>query len=80
VRLPRYLPSTQAYTNVTPYCTSYFVTNPNANAYSKLDLKNVLAWLDLRNRAAHGHYDGYTEGQVALLIQALRDFITRHPA
>lgn len=26
-------------------------------AYSKLDQKNVTAWLDLRNKAAHGHYD-----------------------
>ena len=30
-----------------------------ANVYSKLDLKNVTAWLDLRNKAAHGHYDQY---------------------
>lgn len=52
----------------------------NANAYSKLDLKNVLAWLDLRNRAAHGDYAGYTKEQVALLVQSIRDFITRHPA
>lgn len=50
-----------------------------ANVYTKLDLKNVTAWLDLRNKAAHGHYAEYTKEQVALLIQSIRDFITRNP-
>lgn len=49
-------------------------------AYSKLDQKNVTAWLGLRNDAAHGHYSAYTRDQVALLLQSIRDFITRHPA
>lgn len=48
--------------------------------YSKLDQKNVTAWLDLRNKAAHGKYTEYTKEQVALLIQSVRDFITRNPA
>ena len=26
------------------------------NSYTKLDQKSVTAWLDLRNRAAHGRY------------------------
>ncbi|MDX2042805.1 MAG: hypothetical protein SF097_16420 [Acidobacteriota bacterium] len=51
-----------------------------ANVYSKLDQKNVTAWLDLRNKAAHGKYSEYTKEQVALLIQSVRDFITRNPA
>jgi hypothetical protein len=51
-----------------------------AAVYSKLDQKNVTAWLDLRNKAAHGNYGEYTKDQVALLIQSVRDFITRHPA
>ncbi len=50
------------------------------NVYSKLDQKNVTAWLDLRNKAAHGKYTDYTKEQVALLIQSVRDFITRNPA
>lgn len=48
--------------------------------YTKLDQKSVTAWLDLRNNAAHGHYDQYSADQVALLIQGVRDFIARHPA
>ena len=51
-----------------------------ANAYSRLDQKNVTAWLDLRNKAAHGHYTEYQKEQVALMIDAIRDFITRCPA
>jgi len=49
-------------------------------AYSKLDQKNVTAWLDLRNKAAHGEYEKYNSDQVGLLISGIRDFITRNPA
>jgi len=51
-----------------------------ASVYSKLDQKNVTAWLDLRNKAAHGRYDDYESAQVNLLIASIRDFITRNPA
>ena len=51
-----------------------------SNVYSKLDLKNVTAWLDLRNNAAHGKYDEYTREQVAVMISGIRDFLTRNPA
>ncbi len=51
-----------------------------ANAYSKLDQKNVTAWLDLRNKAAHGNYSEYQKEQVALMIDGIRYFITRCPA
>lgn len=51
-----------------------------ASAYTKLDQKNVIAWLDLRNSAAHGHYSAYDSKQVSLIIAGIRDFITRHPA
>lgn len=48
--------------------------------YTNLDAKNVTAWLDLRNRAAHGRYDGYDKGQVTMFISNIRDFLTRIPA
>ena len=51
-----------------------------ASAYGKLDQKNVTAWLDLRNKAAHGKYGEYSPEQVALLNQSVRDFISRNPA
>jgi len=48
--------------------------------YSKLDLKSVTAWLDLRDKAAHGKYSEYNEIQVKQLIIGVRDFIVRNPA
>jgi hypothetical protein len=53
-----------------------------AGAYgaSKTDLKNVTAWLNTRNDAAHGEYAKYEAPQIGLLIASIRDFITRHPA
>jgi hypothetical protein len=51
-------------------------------AYSgkKGDQKNVTAWLNLRNDAAHGHHDKYQDAQVGLLIAGVRDFVNRNPA
>jgi len=51
-----------------------------AGAYAKLDQKNVTAWLDLRNKAAHGLYAEYQKEQVQLLVSGIRDFMTRVPA
>jgi hypothetical protein len=51
-----------------------------AMAYTVLDQKNVTAWLDLRNWAAHGHYDKYNAEQVALLISGVGEFMARIPA
>ena len=50
-----------------------------ANAYTKLDQKNITAWLGLRNDAAHGNYGAYTKEQVSLLVSSIRDFLTRCP-
>ena len=48
-----------------------------ADKYSKLDQKSVTAWLDLRNKAAHGRYSEYTKEQVDLLLASVREFISR---
>jgi hypothetical protein len=48
-----------------------------AGKYKVLDQKQVTAWLDLRNRAAHGKYSEYTRDQVALMLDGLRNFISR---
>ncbi len=50
------------------------------SVYSKLDQKSVTAWLDLRNKAAHGEYADYSLDQVGLLLQGVRDFMARIPA
>ena len=45
--------------------------------YNQLDQKQVTTWLDLRNKAAHGKYQGYTKEQVSLMLQSLSDFMVR---
>ena len=46
-------------------------------AYSQLDSKNVTAWLDLRNKAAHGQYNEYTHQQVSTMLLGVREFVAR---
>jgi len=46
--------------------------------YNKLDQKNVTAWLDLRNKAAHGKYTEYNIQQVEFMLQAVTEFMTRN--
>lgn len=50
------------------------------NIYNKLEQKTITAWLDLRNKAAHGKYSEYTKEQVDLMLLGVRDFIHRYPA
>lgn len=45
--------------------------------YSKLDQKNVTAWLDLRNKAAHGNYNQYNAEQVKTMCLAVGEFVAR---
>jgi hypothetical protein len=49
-------------------------------AYNKLQQKTITAWLDLRNKAAHGLYTEYGDTQVSALVRDVRDFMTRFPA
>lgn len=49
------------------------------NIYSKLDQKQITAWLDLRNKAAHGKYEEYSNDQVKQLISGIIEFMTRVP-
>lgn len=48
--------------------------------YGKQELHDVTAWLNLRNDAAHAHYDNYTSEQVQVMIDGVRSFILRYPA
>jgi len=48
-----------------------------ANAYGPTEDKQVIAWLGLRNSAAHGNYGEYTKGQIDLMYQGVLDFISR---
>ena len=48
--------------------------------YSKLDQKNITAWLDLRNKAAHGKYNEYNSKNVELMLMGIKEFINKNPA
>jgi len=48
-----------------------------AGKYDKLDQKQVTAWLDLRSKAAHGKYTEYTKEQVVLMLDGVRNFLSR---
>jgi hypothetical protein len=45
--------------------------------YTTLDQKQVTAWLDLRNKAAHGEYKEYNADQVKGMITGITEFIGR---
>jgi hypothetical protein len=49
----------------------------SAGVYNKLDQKSVTAWLDLRNKASHGHYSEYTADQVGNMLLGVQEFTAR---
>jgi len=48
-----------------------------ANVYGILEQKNITAWLDLRNKAAHGKYSEYVLSQVEIMHLGVLEFIGR---
>lgn len=46
--------------------------------YNLLDQQNVTAWLELRNKAAHGNYAEYNQLQVENMMQAVTEFMARN--
>jgi hypothetical protein len=51
-----------------------------ADVYDGLRQKQITAWMDLRNKAAHGDYQSYDEHQVRMFIDGVRDFMLKHSA
>ena len=51
-----------------------------ASLYNQLQHRQVQAWLDVRNSAAHGEYDDYDHKQVANMIQGMGELMVRYPA
>lgn len=51
-----------------------------AKIYGKTEQKAVAFWLDIRNNAAHGHYEKYTLEQVQNMHIGILQFMIRHPA
>lgn len=48
--------------------------------YNKTYQKQITAWLDLRNNAAHGKYDEYGNAEVKLMISGIMNFLLTYPA
>jgi hypothetical protein len=48
--------------------------------YSALEHKQVIAWLAIRNAAAHGAYNDYDEAAVGALIEGVGNFAVKYPA
>jgi len=48
--------------------------------YSKLLHKQIIVWADIRNNAAHGHYEKYTQSNVEDMDKWIRSFVTEHLA
>jgi hypothetical protein len=46
-----------------------------SNVYSSAYQKQVIAWLGVRNSAAHGKYSEYTKEEISLMLQGIRQFI-----
>lgn len=51
-----------------------------AAIYTSLEQKNILAQLDLRNRAAHGKYSTYSKENVEAMLSTVRLFISQFAA
>jgi len=43
--------------------------------YSSAYQKQITAWLDIRNSAAHGKYSEYSKEEIKLMLQGVRQFI-----
>ncbi|MGE9313297.1 hypothetical protein ACLOAU_16730 [Niabella sp. CJ426] len=48
-----------------------------SKVYNILTQKNITAWLDLRNKAAHGKYNEYNFSQVDLMLRGVSEFAAR---
>ncbi|MFE9312910.1 hypothetical protein ACFYM5_35710 [Streptomyces sp. NPDC006706] len=48
--------------------------------YGTLQQKQVTAWMDLRNKAAHGNYHEYGHAEVGAFIRGVREFMLKYPA
>lgn len=46
-----------------------------SGSYSTAFQKSITAWLDLRNKAAHGHYAEYKMEEVKLMIAGIQNFM-----
>lgn len=51
-----------------------------AEVYNKTYQKQITAWLDLRNNAAHGNYEDFSLEEVKLMVLGINNFMIQYPA
>ncbi|WP_327313334.1 hypothetical protein [Streptomyces sp. NBC_01235] len=51
-----------------------------AGVYDGLQQKKVMAWMDLRSKAAHGNYGDYDKEEVRQFIDGVQAFLMKYPA
>jgi len=49
-----------------------------AEVYNKLVQKQITSWADLRNNAAHGHFEKYDSKQVEMMLLFVQSFCADH--
>ncbi|GAA5510560.1 hypothetical protein Rcae01_06069 [Novipirellula caenicola] len=50
----------------------------DANVYSQIVWRQIQAWADIRNAAAHGSPDDFEDKDVTRMIDGIRDFVANH--
>ena len=50
------------------------------DVYSGIQAKQIIAWLGLRNAAAHGEWDDVSGEDVDSMIEGVSRFVDQHPA
>ena len=46
-----------------------------AGVFNEIYAKQLRAWADIRNAAAHGQFEEFTKEQVALMIEGINQFL-----
>ncbi|WP_327137507.1 hypothetical protein OG585_29875 [Streptomyces sp. NBC_01340] len=54
---------------------SDYLEMAESGVYDDLQQKRITAWMDLRNKAAHGSYADYDKSRVRLFIDGVRALI-----
>ena len=50
----------------------------NGGVYNRLMQKKIKVWIDIRNKAAHGKFNAYTEEDVQEMLKGVRDFLASY--
>ena len=49
-----------------------------ANVFNEVQAKQLRAWADIRNKAAHGKFDEFTRAEVELMIKGVHVFLATY--